>query len=274
MKKITITLITVLCFVKTQAQITIEPEEWLPCEEIKLVVDISGSSCTKLIGDDGPLYMWTWEPADPAVEGGNGQWTDSNEALQMTQESPNVWSFTMIPTEFYGVSADKVYETGFSLLVKANDAGTDGGCEELKTDDYHLDVAPPFTSQKLFALPKAVFSNDVFSFRYDNNLEQKTSMQNLTEVYVYTAAIAGGVEYPISTMGEVGNNPNLQMTSLGEGQFVFSIVPEDFFTGVPAGTPIDQLLFVARKKDMLSADDRVDEDAFFEIGCAAAGGGC
>lgn len=273
MKTILSSILTIGFFIAT-AQITIEPEEWLPCEEIKLIVDISGSSCDKLVGTDGPIYMWTWEPAAPAIEGGNGQWQDSNEALQMTQEGPDLWSFTMVPTEFYGVTADKVYETGFSMLLKADDPGTDGGCEELKTDDFHLDVAPPFTSAKLYARPKAVFSNDVFSFRYDNSQEEKVSMQNLDEVYVYAAAIAGGVTYEISDMADVGSNPNLRMTNLGTGEFVFSIIPDEFFTGVPDGVSIDQLLFIARKKDMTSDDDRVEEDAYFDLGCDAASGGC
>ena len=274
MKKLLIFSLILASAVASKAQITIEPEEWLPCEEIKLIVDISSSSCDKLIGSEGPVYMWTWEPEAPAIEFGNGEWTNSNDALEMTNEGPNVWSYTMIPTEFYGVDADQVYADGFALLLKADDAGTDGGCEEFKTDDFTLDVAPPFTSSKLYARPKAVFEDDVFSFRYDNTLETKASMQDLTEAYVYASAIAGGIEYPVSPMAEVGDNPDLQMTSLGNGEFILSIIPSSFFTDVPAGTAIDQLLFIVRKKEMTTFDDRVDEDALFDMGCAAAGGGC
>ncbi|WP_370087815.1 hypothetical protein [Ekhidna sp.] len=277
MKKF-ISFISCISVLATYAQITIEPEEWLPCEEITLTIDISQGDCQSIVDSDGPLYMWTWMPAGPAIDGGNGEWSNSNDALELTKTGDNLWSYTMVPTEFYGVEADVVYANGFSLLVKEKDGGGGGDCSatggEFKTSDYTLAVAPPFTSAKLFALPKAVFTNDVFSFHYDNTLETKETMQNLEEIYVYAAAIAGGVEYPISDMSEVGNNDDLKMTSLGDGKFVLSFVPNVFFTDVPAEQSIEQLLFIVRKKDMLSDDDRVEEDAYFDMGCEAAGGGC
>jgi hypothetical protein len=274
MKKIITLSILVASVFASKSQITIEPEEWLPCEEIKLIIDISQGTCSSLVGSDGPLYLWTWMPADPKIEGGNGQWQDSNEAMKLTKEGPDLWSYTMIPTEFYGVDAGVVYQNGFSLLVKADDPGSAGGCDELKSDDFTLAVAPPFTSAKIFALPKAVFQNDVFSFRYDNTLESKESMQDLDEVYVYASAFANGVEYPVSDMDNVGSNSDLKMTDMGDGQFVLTIIPDLFFPAVPAGATIDQLRFIVRKKDMTSDEDMVDEDAYFDIGCEAAGGGC
>ena len=99
-------------------------------------------------------------------------------------------------------------------------------------------------------------------------------MQDLDEVYVYASAFVEGVEYPVSQMQDVGTNPDLQMTNLGDGQFVLSVIPEDFFDAVPQGSVIEQLLFIVRKKDMLSTDDRVEEDALFDVGCDAASGGC
>ncbi|MEQ8903969.1 hypothetical protein [Ekhidna sp.] len=279
MKKL-IGIIATFGFVYTgSSQITIEPEEWLPCDEITITIDITEGDCEKLINDPGPLYLWTWKPKESrAAEFANGQWNNSNEELKMTNVGSNLWSYTMVPTEFYGVDASVIYAEGFAMLVKKKDGGGGGDCSagggEFKTSDYTLLIPPPFESAKLFARPKAVFSNDIFNFYYDNSEEEKVSMQNLNEVYVYASAFAGGVEYPISTMENVGSNPALKMTNLGNGQFIFSVIPDDFFTGVPDGVEIDQLLFIARKKEMNSSDDRVDEDAFFELGCDAAGGGC
>lgn len=263
-------------------QITIEPEEWLPCEEITLIIDITQGDCEKLIDSEGPLYLWTWEPG-PAnntrpEEFANGEWSNSNDNLQMTNVGPNLWSYTMVPTEFYGVDASDVYASGFAMLVKEKDGGEGGDCSaeggEFKTSDYTLLVPPPFESAKLFARPKAVFSSDIFTFYYDNSEEEKESMQNLDEVYVYAAAFADGVEYPVSSMAEVGSNPDLQMTDTGDGMFTLSLIPDSFFSNVPDGVEIDQLLFIARKREMNSDDDRVEEDAFFDLGCDAAGGGC
>lgn len=275
-KYIGIIIVAVLGISSSIAQITIEPAEWLPCDEITLTIDITQGDCQSIIDSEGPLFLWSWMPAEPVV--GNGEWANSNDALQLTNTGDNLWSITMVPTDFYGVTADEVYANGFAMLVKARDGGGGADCSEsggeFKTSDFTLDVAPPFKSAKIFALPQAVFANDIFTFRYDNTLETKESMQNLDEVYVYAAAVAGGVEYPVSEMADVGSNPDLQMTASGNGQFALSIIPQDFFTSVPAGTAIDQLIFIVRKKDMLSADDRVDEDALFDLGCEAAGGGC
>jgi hypothetical protein len=281
MKKILTLLILLLSVFSSKSQITIEPEEWLPCDEITLTIDISQGDCQSIIDSEGPLYLWTWLPAptesrdDPFK---NGAWENSNEELKMTKVGPNLWSYTMVPTEFYGVDASVVYEKGFALLAKEKDGGGGGDCSasggDFKTSDFTLQVAPPFTSAKIFALPKAVFSNDVFSFRYDNTLESKESMQDLDEVYVYAAAFAGGVEYPVSEMADVGSNSNLKMTDMGDGQFVLTIIPDLFFPDIPTGTSIDQLRFIVRKKDMVSDADKVDEDAYFEMGCEAAGGGC
>ncbi len=279
MKKL-IGILTFLVSFSGLCQLTIEPEEWLPCDEITLIIDISEGDCQTLVDSDGPLYLWTWKPKETGrlAQFANGQWNNSNEELRMTKVDDNIWSYTMVPTEFYGVDASDIYAEGFAMLVKAKDGGGGGDCSagggEFKTSDFTLLVPPPFESAKLFARPKAVFSNDIFNFYYDNSEEEKASMQNLDEVYVYAAAFAGGVEYPISQMADVGNNNNLKMTALGEGQFILSIIPEDFFTNVPEGVEIDQLLFIARKKDMNSTDDRVEEDAYFDLGCDAAGGGC
>ncbi len=276
MKKLVAILIGSFIFQMSVAQITIEPEEWLPCEEITLTIDISQGDCDKLVGHEGPLYLWTWQPAGPVV--GNGDWGNSNDEMELTNVGPNLWSITMVPTEFYGVSADDVYANGFAMLVKAKDGGSGGDCSsaggEFKTSDITLEIAPPFKSQKLFARPAAVFPEDVFTFYYDNTLETKESMQNLDEVYVYAAAISNGIEYPVSDMSVVGDNPNLRMSEESDGLFRLSIIPEMFFTGVPAGQEIQQLLFIARKKVMNDLDDRVEEDAVIDLGCEAAAGGC
>lgn len=275
-KYIGILIIVILAISSSNAQITIEPEEWLPCEEITLTIDITQGDCQSIIDSEGPLFLWSWMPAEPVV--GNGEWANSNDALQLTNTGDNLWSITMVPTDFYGVTADEVYANGFAMLVKARDGGGGADCSvgggEFKTSDFTLEVAPPFKSAKIFALPQAVFANDIFTFRYDNTLETKETMQNLDEVYVYAAAVADGTEYPVSAMEDVGSNPDLEMSDMGNGQFALSIIPEQFFSAVPAGTDIDQLIFIVRKKEMTSSDDRVDEDALFDLGCDAAGGGC
>lgn len=276
--KYILALVFTTSFLGSYAQITIEPAEWLPCEQIKIIIDITQGECDKLVGT-GPtesLYLWTWMPAGPAIEGGNGAWESSNELLKLTYEGPNLWSYTMVPTEFYGVEAAAVYTNGFSMLVKKKNGGSGPGCDPDKTSDYTLAVPAPFVSKKVYLFPEIVFQDDFMTFIYDENLETKASMQNLSEYYVYARAIDtdGGV-YEISPASQVGDNPKLKLKDKGNGKYGITVIPKAFFS-VPNGKTILNIEFTVRKKVVIDPlTDQVDEVAApFELGCGPAQSGC
>lgn len=50
-------------------------------------------------GED--LYMWTWAPAEPDA----GNWENSSDFAKLTYEGENIYSFTITPTDYYGVDA-------------------------------------------------------------------------------------------------------------------------------------------------------------------------
>src|SRR5687767_7244289 len=79
-----------------------------PTDSVKIFIDLTQMDCDKLVGFAGPLYMWTWMPADPVA--GNGSWNASNTDHAFTNEGPDLWSITILPTDFYGVSAQDVFE--------------------------------------------------------------------------------------------------------------------------------------------------------------------
>lgn len=91
-------------------------------EEVTLFFDVSG---TQLEGDAGPLYLWTWNPSDPAA--GNGAWDNSPEHMELDHVEGNIWSFTMTPTVFYGKSVEEI--TQIFGLLKTKDGSK-------KTDDF------------------------------------------------------------------------------------------------------------------------------------------
>src|SRR5215212_4546615 len=100
------------------AVVTTIPSSFTAEDQVKIIVDVSNVPNLK---DREPLYMWTWEPGDPAP--GNGGWDNSNEARKMTKEGPNKWSFTMTPTQYYGKTPAEI--TQISFLVKAKDGNGD-----------------------------------------------------------------------------------------------------------------------------------------------------
>ncbi|MBQ8673521.1 MAG: hypothetical protein IJ511_05655 [Bacteroides sp.] len=51
-------------------------------------------------GED--LYLWTWAPSEPDA----GNWENSSDFAKLTYEGDNIYSFTIVPTEYYGVDAE------------------------------------------------------------------------------------------------------------------------------------------------------------------------
>lgn len=244
-------------------------------DTVTIYVDLTQCDAQALVGNPGPLYIWTWEPNDPVT--GNGTWGDSNEDNIMTDEGNDVWSKKIVPAEFYGVAnAQPFYDIGISLLVKADDGSGTGGVED-KTEDLHITVNPPFVPQaKVFSFPSADATDtlssvpgDIFSLFYDNTIEDKVSMQNVSDLYVYARCTTNtGVEYKPAVLGQVRNTPKLQMTNNGDGTFQWMIKPEAIFDNIPVGQKIVSMRFQLMKPVFpLTSDDAVDGEYFFHYRC-------
>lgn len=254
-----------------------DPENFDPAGEITIMVDISKCDCQRLLDHPGPVFLWTWNPAElPASDpNANGSWTASNPNLEMTNEGGNIWSFTMVPTEFYQVEAAKVYENDFSFLVKASDGtgGGGGGCDEDKTEDLSITVDPPVTpAQVISGFPSVAMADDVFTVAYDNSLDDKESMQDLAadEVFLYAAVVADSVEYRIANFFQVAEHPKLQMKQNKAGVFYLSFIPNEFFAEViPEGAIIQSMEFAVRKRVYASPGDKSDAELIFAVGCPA-----
>ena len=83
-------------------------------------------------GEPNNIYLWTWyfdgcgnQIGGPLI--GNGDWADSNDDLQLTNNGDGTYSFVMTPSTFYGTS--NISE--FGVLVKAED-----GSGDKKTQDH------------------------------------------------------------------------------------------------------------------------------------------
>lgn len=251
-----------------------DPENFDPEAETTFMVDLTKCDNQNLVGNAGPLYMWTWNPAElPATDpNANGSWTASNPALEMTNEGGDIWSFTLIPTEFYKVDKGTVYKNDFSLLVKALD-GSDAGAGEMKTEDLSIAVDPPVTPAQVVAgFPSVANTDDVFTIVYDNLEEEKETMQNLSDsetlfaMLEFTLSDSSVVKpYSIFTIQE---NPELQMTAQGEGRFTLSMVPEAFFADlIPAGMTIISLEVKGIVRERYLPANQSNATLVFPFGC-------
>lgn len=222
------------------------------------------------------LYIWTWEPVEhpaghPLVNGtGQRPWQNSNDSLKMTKEGGGIFSYTMVPTEFYGVSAQQVYDEDISFLVKTKNGGGYGD-PDVKSSDFTILVDPPVLERRpAYFFPATFKETDLVQFYYDNNLEQNPNMQNLppSEAYFYAQATLSDSSVARIALNSftVGTKPQLQLTSVGGGIFKKYFVPRDFFE-VPQGLSIRSLKFYVQRKTYLSGQDRITYDVTAEVGC-------
>ncbi len=262
----------------SQAAYLDKPEEFAPDKPCKIMVNLKLTSNDwgiVEIAQTEDIYIWTWKPKEhpaghPLANGiGGAAWKNSNDALKMTKEAEGLYSFTMTPTEFYETSASNVYKEDFHFLVKPKDGGGYGDPDR-KTEDLSVLVEPPagpvvkFLSVPLGKGPKQdtmiSTTQDVFSILYNNNAEEKVSMQNAEELYVYPVAYdETGASYLIAANArKVADFPVLKMKIIKPGVFQYSFIPEKLFNALPSGQKIIKIELQIVKPNVKTTSDMVD----------------
>ena len=125
MKKILSLLAVLAAWLTTAAQVTITsyPVIYAPDEEVTWYFDMS----EKMQVEGEPFYIWTWAPSNPEdVLGTPDAWNNPSDACTLKYVGNGIYKLTMIPTEFYGVSAESLYSNGdvFWMNIR-NDAKED-----------------------------------------------------------------------------------------------------------------------------------------------------
>ncbi len=256
-----------------------------PDDSLKIIVDLRGlevdDNLTRLLeavdqGED--LYIWTWKPVenrpplgDDMIDVDNGVWNSSNEALKMKKEEDMVYSYSMIPTQFYGVEASVVFKEDISFLLKPKDGGGFGN-PDIKTKDLILKVDPPELG-KIYAIPfKLVQKDDYFVLNYNNIIEDKSGMQNIDPDDVYFSAFVtstDSVQYVKVGILEKDETKlaQVKMEEVEPGLFRKIFIPEQFFEDVlPAGKEIASMRIIIRKKNWTGVNDQIDP-VIFPVGC-------
>lgn len=268
-------------------QVTTIPAEYNdPSTELTIIIDLnqldqSADFVQNLIADADAgldIHIWTWKPAEhpvghPLVNGTGAQpWKSSNEALKLTRISDRVYSYTMIPTQFYAVSASTVFTEDIHFLIKPTDGGGFGDPDR-KSPDLLIPIDPPDLDRPIvYSFPLTVLQDDIITVVYDNFRETVVGMQNLAAdnctVFLEALLESGGILRP-SPFLQAGTNPTLKMTYKGDGVFEKVLIPGRFFE-VPAGDRILQITAVAMKSNLSASniqDDRTATNLVIEIDC-------
>lgn len=269
MKKLIFTAIVSFMVNVTFGQVSTDPIEFTPDQEIKIIVDLNATSndwgIVEIAASGEDMYIWTWNPfewgANDSLANGLGSqaWKNSNPVLKMTKEAEGVYSYTMTPTEFYAVDAATVYDKDIEFLVKPLDGGGYGDPDR-KTEDLKVAVDPAITVRDPgYAFPVNPSADDVIQINYDYSRENfsdgrmqkrnsscEIEMLGEDEVWMFAeATTVDSSKYVISNFFTVSQNPDLLMDYEGEGTYVRYIIPNEFFADViPAGSEIISVRFV------------------------------
>lgn len=226
------------------AVITTIPSSFTAEDQVKIIVNVANVPNLK---DKEPLYIWTWNPGDPAP--GNGSWDNSNEGRKMTKEGPNLWSWTITPTQYYGKNPAEI--TQLSFLVKAKD-----GSGDKKTDDINLPVAPlVYTPSAFRTFPKIIGQNELITFYLDQALATDLTTQRMTPTDARISLFAGNTQVDVEK--------TVKLTAVGGKVYSHAFFPPKLFT-IPQNTVITRMrvIFKGKGKDANGNDVDVESPAF------------
>jgi glycosidase len=117
------------------ASFSIDPNPFEESQQI--TITLSGIDLSAW-GNPDAIYLWTWYvPSGSTSDVGsdnNGTWDNSSETMRMTDNGDGTYSYTMTPTNFFGVS--NIKQLGMLAKTKVGGSGT----SENKTEDFLFDV--------------------------------------------------------------------------------------------------------------------------------------
>ena len=288
MKKIVYSALLMAVAFVAKAQVSTEPPSNInPDDSLKIIVNLDQLDGTQeyvqnLIADADAgldIYIWTWKPVEhpaghPLVNGvGGSPWKNSNDTLVMKKEAEHVYSYKMVPTDFYGCDAALVYKEDIHFLVKPKDGGGYGDPDR-KSGDLKVAVDPPATERDpVYGFPTAIAEDDILTIVYENDRETKTSMQNLDADSAYVHAecklVSGTVvKYPPNYFDDPSGYPAAKMTLVDADENIFNhyMVPREYFN-LSATEEIDEIKIVIRKPEWQGGAERVDDDLIIIVKC-------
>lgn len=221
---------------------------------VRLYIDITSDECQcPNIGEvtaEDPLFIWTWDPNEnrpplgtASIDVTNGDWTSSNENLQLTQDesNPNLYYFDFLgasPAQFYNVDPGVFYENGIMFLIKKKDGSGD---PEPKSADLNIIPEPVGCFEIICPFPTTFFDDEYFAVTYNNAIETNPLLQNMgpaEAIASFRFRVNGG---PLQTLqAEGGDQDKFVMDFEGEGQFALDMIPREYF-GLQEGEELTQM---------------------------------
>ena len=220
--------------------VSLTPSPTGPDDLVTLTIDVSQSQENGLktvleANPDLPVYIWTWSPSGPVA--GNGDWNNSNDAMQMSWQGGLVFSLQFVPSEFYS-DVSSLFSNGISCLAKLKDGNPYPGFEdfgEAKTEDFNIGVLPKLCEDQMCIFPETRRKDDFVSITYNSNIDSVLTDIENDEVYLQIAGRGtDGQFYTLVPDDQVTSTPELKMTPVPgkPGFYRWTLLPEDFFADI------------------------------------------
>lgn len=245
-------LLTILCIgrpVLSQA-VTTSPAVFTAEDEVTFTIDVTG---TGFEGYTDEVWIWTWIANLPEGEGDaptnvNPATDDQSDALvTRDSENPNIYTFTMVPTAFFGMNPADFQELG--IILKGRDWSNG------QTANIVLPVQPLiFIPTENRNFPVKFTQDDIVTFNYDQSLASNDEIVGQDELYVhlfYDVRKTDGTiisDVPYTDWNNVGTSPELRAENIGNGRFTLSIIPSDFFE-LESGDQVTRIGYIFRNAD-------------------------
>ena len=217
--------------------VSLTPSPTGPDDLVTLTIDVSqsqehGLKAVLEANPDLPVYIWTWSPSGPVA--GNGEWNNSNDAMQLSWQGGLVYSLQFVPSEFYS-DVSSLFSNGISCLAKLKDGAPYPGFEdfgEAKTEDFNIGVLPKLCEEQMCKFPEIRRLDDVVSITYNSNID--TVLTDIVDDDVYLQVSGRGTDGVFYTMvpdDQVASTPELKMSPVEgrPGFYRWTLLPVDFF---------------------------------------------
>lgn len=254
--------------------VSLTPSPTGPDDLVTLTIDVSqsqehGLKAVLEANPDLPVYIWTWSPSGPVA--GNGDWNNSNDAMQLSWQGGLVYSLQFVPSEFYS-DVSSLFSNGISCLAKLKDGSPYPGFEdfgEAKTEDFNIGVLPKLCEDQMCIFPETRRKDDFVSITYNSNID--TVLTNIENDEVYLQIAGRGTDgqfYTLVPDDQVTNTPELKMTPVPgkPGFYRWTLLPDDFFADIlPEGLDLLTMTCYPLKANFTYPPDLTPWDGIYYI---------
>ena len=180
----------------TDFTVSFSPSQFLATDNVTMTITINGNLQT-LWGTTN-VYLWMWLEGVKSLD---SDWGNSSEDFKMTQQGDNVYTFSFVPSELYGVAPANLRQISF--LIKKKDGSK-------QSNDITVDVKPAELIERIGRIfPEKVGANDVMTVYFKQELLTNPIQKNykgdilihiipndrLTEIKSYKMGITDASSY-------------------------------------------------------------------------------